>query len=158
MPIPINCPGCQKLLRVPDEFSGKRIRCPKCGERIPVPVLVQTPAPSLEIDLSEDPPPASPPVTPQRKTGGQSVTPMERNRFGLTEGIAQLFTAAWIFIVFGAVIGSFFAENGWLFFAAVGGGASTFFIAFGYLVLVAILRNLQAIRQAVEEIAENRTS
>ena len=153
MPIPVNCPGCEKLHQVPDQFAGKRIRCPKCGERIPVPLLVQPPAPSLEVDLSEDPPSAKPTPPARKKTYG-----IEHSRFGLTEGVAQLFAAAWLFIAIGAVAGACLAENGWLFFAAVGGGASVFFGVFGYLVLVAILRNLQAIRQAVEEIAENRTN
>jgi hypothetical protein len=153
MPIPVNCPSCERSLQIPDKFSGKRVRCPQCDTRIQVPLLVQPPAPSLEIDLSEDPPPANVSPPARKKTYG-----IEHSRFGLTEGVAQLFAAAWLFIVIGTIAGACLAENGWLFFAAVGAGASVFFGVFGYLALIAILRNLQAIRQAVEEVAENRTS
>jgi hypothetical protein len=32
MPFSVNCPACQKKLRLADAVSGKRIRCPQCQE------------------------------------------------------------------------------------------------------------------------------
>ncbi len=37
------CPACRKILKAPDEGAGRKINCPKCGQRllIPPPVQVQ---------------------------------------------------------------------------------------------------------------------
>ena len=31
MPQVVKCSECQRALRVPDEFLGRRVRCPSCG-------------------------------------------------------------------------------------------------------------------------------
>lgn len=33
----MNCPGCQKPLRLRDDMAGKTIKCPRCGKVIPIP-------------------------------------------------------------------------------------------------------------------------
>jgi hypothetical protein len=40
MPIPTACPSCGKTGRVPDEFQGRKVRCPRCRTRFPVQVPV----------------------------------------------------------------------------------------------------------------------
>jgi hypothetical protein len=37
MSISIQCPQCEKKLKAKDESAGKRVKCPACGESIPVP-------------------------------------------------------------------------------------------------------------------------
>lgn len=37
MPVKVRCPGCEKVLNVPDTARGKSVRCPKCETKIPVP-------------------------------------------------------------------------------------------------------------------------
>src|SRR5690242_3680289 len=37
MPIRVRCSGCQKTLKVPEKFAGKRIRCPVCQIAVQVP-------------------------------------------------------------------------------------------------------------------------
>jgi hypothetical protein len=33
----IDCPGCQKPLKVREELAGKKVKCPDCGQTVPVP-------------------------------------------------------------------------------------------------------------------------
>jgi predicted Zn finger-like uncharacterized protein len=37
MAIPFSCPSCAGELKVRDELAGRKVKCPKCGEVIPVP-------------------------------------------------------------------------------------------------------------------------
>ncbi len=37
MPVKVRCPGCEKVLSVPDTARGKAVKCPDCETRIPVP-------------------------------------------------------------------------------------------------------------------------
>ena len=39
MPLIVSCTGCEKTLKVPDEFAGRKIRCPSCKEIVSVPAL-----------------------------------------------------------------------------------------------------------------------
>jgi hypothetical protein len=41
MPVPIQCPGCGKKLRIPDEMLGRRVKCPACTR----PFTAANPAP-----------------------------------------------------------------------------------------------------------------
>lgn len=38
MSISLQCPHCQKKLKTRDELAGKRVKCPGCGQNIPVPL------------------------------------------------------------------------------------------------------------------------
>lgn len=71
MPIEFHCPGCQRILRVPDETAGKQAKCPQCGavSTIPAP-----PSAKAEFDdngaASREMPPLSPADTnPYRAPG-----------------------------------------------------------------------------------------
>src|SRR5262249_22751757 len=35
--LPISCAGCGKEIRVREELAGKRVKCPECGDQVPVP-------------------------------------------------------------------------------------------------------------------------
>src|SRR2546430_2556171 len=37
MPITASCSACNSAFRVGDEYAGKRVKCPKCGEAMTVP-------------------------------------------------------------------------------------------------------------------------
>lgn len=37
MPISVQCPSCAKRLKTKDELAGKKIKCPGCGQVLPVP-------------------------------------------------------------------------------------------------------------------------
>ena len=60
MPIPIVCPGCGVQLKAPDAAAGKRVKCPKCANPIPVPAL-EAEDPGFDIvDDTPAPAPAKP--------------------------------------------------------------------------------------------------
>jgi len=73
MSIQMQCPGCQKKLRVADEHAGKNVRCPQCGtvQRVPEDGVLEAEAsPSAE---ARDEPYAS--RKPQRETDGYDLSP-----------------------------------------------------------------------------------
>ena len=37
MAISLSCPSCDKTLKVKDELAGRKVKCPGCGEAVPVP-------------------------------------------------------------------------------------------------------------------------
>jgi len=53
MPIQLTCEGCGKEYTVPDAWSGRRAKCPKCGAAVHIPAFVVEPEPA--------PPTAGPP-------------------------------------------------------------------------------------------------
>lgn len=65
MPIETNCPGCNRVLRVGDEFAGRQARCPMCSTIYIVPDDAAAP---------DQPPPAQEPrwymKTPERQVYG----------------------------------------------------------------------------------------
>jgi hypothetical protein len=62
MPINLNCPSCQKALRVADNLAGQKCKCPQCGTVFLVPV---TPVTGVVAQPSPPAPPVfvSPPTT-----------------------------------------------------------------------------------------------
>ncbi len=48
MPFPISCPNCAAKLQVPDELSGKRLKCKKCGEAFVARPADDAPAPTAK--------------------------------------------------------------------------------------------------------------
>jgi predicted RNA-binding Zn-ribbon protein involved in translation (DUF1610 family)/phage FluMu protein Com len=43
MPFKTKCPGCAKILDVPDSVAGKRVKCPACGQMWQVPAPTAAP-------------------------------------------------------------------------------------------------------------------
>jgi predicted Zn finger-like uncharacterized protein len=56
----ITCPECGRQLRLADHQEGKQVRCPVCGQMIPVPVaLPPEPEEPVEVIPVDDEPPAT---------------------------------------------------------------------------------------------------
>src|SRR5262249_17765183 len=47
--IRFRCPSCQKVLKAPESGAGRKVSCPRCGQR------VQIPLPLTEQDVLSDP-------------------------------------------------------------------------------------------------------
>jgi len=58
------CPCCQAQLRVPEEFLGKRVKCPKCGHIFQA---GQSPPPVVEVEPVEEEQQSSVPGTVKKK-------------------------------------------------------------------------------------------
>jgi len=59
----MNCPLCQRLLRISPEFLGRTMRCPGCQQTFTAQAPVAPPAPEPIVDLTDDQfidPPADP--------------------------------------------------------------------------------------------------
>ncbi|TWU14450.1 hypothetical protein CA54_32960 [Symmachiella macrocystis] len=41
MPLKVRCPGCEKVLNVPDAARGKAVRCPKCETKVKIPAATK---------------------------------------------------------------------------------------------------------------------
>lgn len=44
MPIRVNCPGCQRKLKIADKLAGRRLRCPACQAVVEVPGVPSDPS------------------------------------------------------------------------------------------------------------------
>jgi DNA-directed RNA polymerase subunit RPC12/RpoP len=55
MSISVQCAGCEKKFTGKDELAGKRVKCPKCGHRIEVPVARAPSRPGATEPLPEEP-------------------------------------------------------------------------------------------------------
>jgi predicted Zn finger-like uncharacterized protein len=60
MPITVDCPSCNRKLRVPDDLLGKNVKCPTCGTTFAAGTSPAAPP----VEEEERPAPA--PVTPRR--------------------------------------------------------------------------------------------
>ena len=70
-PIAMECPSCQKRLRIPLSAAGKKVRCPGCGSAIAVPAPVSAPPAA--------PPPAAA-STPEGAFDFDTDAPVDRSR------------------------------------------------------------------------------
>jgi predicted Zn finger-like uncharacterized protein len=53
MPTTVDCPSCNRKLRIPDELLGKKVKCPTCGN-----AFTASAAPSADPMEEEAPPPS----------------------------------------------------------------------------------------------------
>jgi len=62
MAITVTCPNtdCNKVMRVKDEYAGRKAKCPACGMPMTIPVATEQASPPPE----PEPPPAPPPPPP----------------------------------------------------------------------------------------------
>jgi RsiW-degrading membrane proteinase PrsW (M82 family) len=89
MSIPIAC-SCGKRLKVRDEFAGKRVKCPGCGQPLAVPAptseedyeVVDSEAPPTEPTSDDPPPPSEPAVS---GWGSMEETPAASGWGGMEE-------------------------------------------------------------------------
>jgi hypothetical protein len=61
MPLTVQCPGCTRTLRVPENLAGQRGKCPACGGFLDIP---GADAPPPEAAYSLQPPPPPRPAAP----------------------------------------------------------------------------------------------
>jgi predicted Zn finger-like uncharacterized protein len=61
MALLIECPSCERKLRVPDEFVGRSVRCPSCGETFPAPAAPAGAAAPTASGPTAEPAPAAAP-------------------------------------------------------------------------------------------------
>lgn len=63
MPIPVRCPNCNAKLNAPDAAAGRRVKCPKCETKVPVPAVSEGSgsAPAIASPTPAAPPPLPPP-------------------------------------------------------------------------------------------------
>ena len=54
MPSIITCPACTGQLRLPDDFLGQQVCCPKCGNVFTATAPVTVPAPSAPVPSVDD--------------------------------------------------------------------------------------------------------
>jgi WD40 repeat protein/serine/threonine protein kinase/DNA-directed RNA polymerase subunit RPC12/RpoP len=59
------CTGCGKGLKMPDEFAGKRARCPYCGQQVPIPGTAPVVPVAPVSPVAAPPAPMHPPAAPQ---------------------------------------------------------------------------------------------
>lgn len=64
MTVELKCDGCQTLLRLPDEMSGKRVKCTQCGTIFTIPSATQHFWPPGMKDPSEAAPRGTPAAKP----------------------------------------------------------------------------------------------
>ena len=82
MPLVVDCPSCQRKLRVPDELLGQRVQCPTCSTTFEaaapavVPISAVAPpatAPAeqhVQLSLDDEPQAVPAPVPPARRDHG----------------------------------------------------------------------------------------
>jgi ribosomal protein S27E len=68
-PVLVTCAGCQKKLQVRAALAGKAVKCPGCGQAIPVPAPAAEDGEGwLDVNEAAAPPPA-PAAAPEEKAG-----------------------------------------------------------------------------------------
>lgn len=61
MPIEVKCPQCSRKFRIPDKYSGKRVKCPGCQGAIAVPSSgPKSPAPAIPKGAGREEQPGRP--------------------------------------------------------------------------------------------------
>jgi len=85
MPIVVECPGCRRRLEAKDEWAGRRIRCPTCGQTLAIPGSAYRVQPSAMtggsmLDLLEDAAAAAPITPAPQRAIPQRVTPTKRRK------------------------------------------------------------------------------
>jgi uncharacterized protein len=75
MPIIVVCPSCNSKLKAPENLIGKLVKCPTCGQAVPVKAAAPAPAPAPKPPMRPAPPPQQPfaemePVEDELETPG----------------------------------------------------------------------------------------
>jgi hypothetical protein len=121
MPISVVCPSCQARFSVSEKFAGKQGPCPKCKNKITVPMPVE----EVKIHAPEDFSGGS--TTVKKDAKGRSVMkPIAREKFV----VSTTQYALWAGVVLGTLAAGFVVRLIW-----PGGTAPVWLIALGAYVL-----------------------
>jgi hypothetical protein len=74
VPIDIQCPGCQRKLKVADKFAGKKAKCPNCQGVIEIPGAAAEPAASSAAKATK------PEGKPENKPKGEAAAPRSASK------------------------------------------------------------------------------
>jgi len=74
VPIEIQCPGCQKKLKVAEKFAGKKAKCPGCQGVLEIPAL-EAAGEEAAAEAAAPQPSKTPEKTPTKTTEAPSKTP-----------------------------------------------------------------------------------
>lgn len=90
MPIIIDCVRCRRRLESRDEWAGRQVKCPGCGETLTIL------PPAVALKARGTPPAATPVELPQARPAGYSAAPPghARPRDGLTDLLEGAATAS----------------------------------------------------------------
>lgn len=81
MPELVNCPQCERQLRVPDDLVGKKVKCPTCGTTFTAEVAA-TAAPEAPVAAAPPPETRAQPIavpTPERPVPARNRDDNERD-------------------------------------------------------------------------------
>jgi len=84
MPTTVDCPACQRKLRLPDELAGRQVKCPTCGEVFqgnsapPLPASQVAPPPVPQPRVVDQSPPQ--PAPANHSLGGMQSCPFCHER------------------------------------------------------------------------------
>lgn len=100
MPITVECTSCQRVVRVKDEFAGRKVRCPGCQATVPVPAASDDAEFGDKFEDTAEP--ASPPpiarskqASGRSKRGGKSTSPWYRRHWHWLVALLVLLLALW---------------------------------------------------------------
>src|SRR5262245_34710544 len=98
------CPSCQKMLTVPDQYAGTKMKCPLCSSQFTAPSLA-SPASAPSAGPFPPPPPPSAPLPPlgsDRTSAPPPPTGDFRRSFGLSLNprVVQWIAPAALLLVF----------------------------------------------------------
>ena len=82
--IRFSCPTCAKGLKVDAKYAGRKVACPKCGEKLRVPAAAEPkPAPAAEPEPEPPPAPPVPEPAPEPPPGAKgSIDDLFDEEFG----------------------------------------------------------------------------
>jgi hypothetical protein len=75
MPLIINCPQCQRQLRLPESYQGTQVKCPSCGSAFTAPMAEEAQPPPTTVPPFPVQPPPPPPAFPSVGEVGRSAAP-----------------------------------------------------------------------------------
>jgi predicted Zn finger-like uncharacterized protein len=95
MPLRVACPTCSAVVAIPDQFAGKRVRCPKCKNTFLAPgqavlegeILVDEPAEEEEPEQEREPEEERPRKKKKKKKRRSYDDDEDRGRGGGLDGL-----------------------------------------------------------------------
>lgn len=77
MPSVIECPSCNRRLRLPDSLIGQPVRCPLCHSTFPAQTLATPPPPPIPMPFAPEPPTLEKQTSPEQPANGVPLLGLE---------------------------------------------------------------------------------